>query len=201
MTKLTSRRISLIVSLLILLIVLVWGGIAANQRLTRLQRQIDVEWSAIDNEYQRLADYGSRLAQTASAIPDFDPSAITGIGQAQTVARQIKLDPKRTPIDAGKLEKFDQAQAMLSKALFHVVAWRFRHPEIKLTSDFRNATAQLMDLQTNISIVRNRFNEATLNYNDAVHRFPDSIYAAAFGFNALPTFPLEGSNSASVSSR
>ena len=60
---------------------------------------------------------------------------------------------------------------------------------------------QLMNLQTNIAIVRNRFNEAALIYNEILHRFPDSIYAATFGFNSLPSFPRELSNNASVTSR
>src|SRR6516225_2385576 len=117
MIRLIFLRIGHII-VTVILIALVWGGVAARQ----LQRQIDVEWAATDTEYQRRAEFASHLAQTASAIPKFDPTAINGIGQAQTAVQQIKLDPKQPPIDAGKLEEFDQAQATLTKSLFHVVA-------------------------------------------------------------------------------
>lgn len=186
-TKITRRNI-VVISLILISVVLAWEGNVTYKRLALLDKLVATEWSATDKAYQYRADLSSDLVKAAASTPGFDRVAINELVSARAETKKLKLDPGQPPADASQLDKYDHAQAVLTQSLFHVVAMPLFRRDMKVSSDFRNLAARLTNLETNISIARNRFNGAGQTYDETVRRFPSALFAFAFGFRERPYF-------------
>ncbi len=171
------------------LAIIVWQGVVTHERLTVLEKLVDVAWADTDNSYQYRADLVPQFVKAASATPNFDSSATATLLQAQAEVEKFRLDPKQVPTDSSRLNQYDQAQTVLTKSLFHVVAVPMIHHDVKVTTDFRNLTGRLINIQTNVAVARNRFIGAAQTYDQYVQGFPGVLYASAFGFKATAYFP------------
>ncbi len=194
MKNILSRKGIALICLTLVALVLVWEGIVTHQRLAVLEKLVATEWANTDKAYQYRADLVPQLLKAASVTPNFDSAATNDLLHAQAEVEKLKLDPTQVPTDASLLSKYDQAQAVLTNSLFHVDAVPMVHRDVKVTADFRNLASQVLNIQTNVSVARNRFNGAAQTYDQYVHGFPDVLYATAFGFKSRPYFPQEGGN-------
>ena len=72
-----------------------------------------------------------------------------------------------------------------------------KYPELKSDQNFRDLQAQLEGTENRIAVARNRFIEATREYNTLVRSFPNNLTAMVFGYKVKPTFTVE--NEAEIS--
>src|SRR6058998_3925815 len=179
------------VVLAILLFILVVAALAIGgsyNRLVGLQQKVDQSWAQVQNVYQRRADLIPNLVNTVQGAANFEKSTLTEVTNARASVGRVQIDPNHAPVDAAKLQEFQQAQGQLSNALSRLLVVSERYPELRATQNFQNLQAQLEGTENRISVERGNFNTAVQEYNTALERFPTNMLNKMFGFKARPYF-------------
>src|SRR5436309_12176190 len=169
---------------IILFLVLVGGCAVAvsYNRLVGLQQKVDQSWAQVQNVYQRRADLIPNLVNTVQGAANFEKSTLTEVTNARASVGRVQIDPNHAPVDAAKLQEFQQAQGQLSNALSRLLVVSERYPELKANQNFLSLQAQLEGSETRISVERGNFTTAVQNYNTAVRSVPANFVAGSFGF-------------------
>jgi len=93
------------------------------------------------------------------------------------------MSPNAAPADPAQLAQFEQAQGQLRLRTLPVVGPSSSViADLKANGNFQMLQAQLEGTENRIAVERGRFNDAALDYNSAIKRFPAVFFAAAFGF-------------------
>src|SRR5438045_5287903 len=175
---------------IVLFVLLVGGcGVAASyNRLVGLQQKVDHSWAQVQNVYQRRADLIPNLVNTVQGAANFEKSTLTEVTNARASVGRVQIDPNHAPVDAAKLQEFQQAQGQLSNALSRLLVVSERYPELRATENFQNLQAQLEGTENRISVERGNFNAAVQEYNTVVRTFPTNLFAGMLGFQSRPFF-------------
>src|SRR2546421_2229559 len=183
------------VGAILLFIVLVGGcAVAASyNRLVPLQQKVDQSWAQVQNVYQRRADLIPNLVNTVQGAANFEKSTLTEVTNARASVGRVQIDPNHAPVDAAKLQEYQQAQGQLSAALSRLLVVSERYPELKATQNFRDLQAQLEGTENRIAVERMRFNDAARAFNTKRNSFPTVVLAGFFGdrFREKPYFRAE----------
>src|SRR6266568_5657356 len=172
-----------------LVVALFFGG--TYNRLVKLQANVDQSWAQVQNVYQRRADLIPNLVNTVQGAANFEKSTLTEVTNARASVGRVQIDANHAPVDAAKLQEFQQAQGQLSAALSRLLVVSERYPELRATQNFQNLQAQLEGTENRISVERGNFNTAVQDYNTAVRTFPTNLFAGMFGFQQRPFFEAQ----------
>jgi LemA protein len=162
-----------------------WG---TYNRLVTLEQNVNKKWADVQTVYQRRADLIPNLVNTVGGAANFEKSTLTEVTNARASVGRVQLDPNKAPTDAAQLEEFQRAQGQLSNALSRLLVVSERYPELRATRNFQELQAQLEGTENRISVERNNFNTAVLDYNTALKRFPTNFVGGMFGFKERPFF-------------
>ncbi len=165
------------------------GGCNTYNNLVVKDEGVNQAWGNVQSAYQRRADLVPQLVNTVKGVAEFEKSTITAVVEARSKATSIQIDPSN--ITPAQLKQFQQAQSGLSSSLSRLLATFERYPELKATANFRDLQTQLEGTENRIKVERDRFNEASTNYNISVRKFPAAIWAGIFGFGQRPQFEAE----------
>lgn len=170
------------------------SGCGYNGMVNR-EEAIDGKWAQVENQYQRRADLIPNLVETVKGAADFEKGTLESVIEARSNATSIKVDPKSMTQE--DLDKFQAAQDKLSGALSRLMVVVERYPELKATQAFQDLMIQLEGTENRISVERKNFNDAVLDYNAFIRRFPNNITASIFGFEKRAYFKAaEGADQA-----
>src|SRR5437899_2065200 len=165
-----------------------WG---TYNRLVTLDQNVNKKWGDVQTVYQRRADLIPNLVNTVQGAANFEKSTLTEVTNARASVGRVQIDPNHAPVDATKLQEFQQAQGQLSAALSRLLVVSERYPELRATQNFQNLQAQLEGTENRISVERGNFNTAVQDYNTAVRTFPTNLFAGMFGFQPRPFFEAQ----------
>src|ERR1700719_704003 len=167
------------------------GLMGSYNRLVKLQQSVDQSWAQVQNVYQRRADLIPNLVNTVQGAANFEKSTLTEVTNARASVGRVQIDPNHAPVDAAKLQEFQQAQGQLSNALSRLLVVSERYPELRATQNFQNLQAQLEGTENRISVERGNFNTAVQEYNTAVRTFPTNLFAGMRGFQPRTFFAAQ----------
>jgi len=153
------------------------------------EEAIDGKWAQVENQYQRRADLIPNLVETVKGAADFEKGTLESVIEARSNATSIKLDAK--DLTQENLDKFQAAQDQLSGALSRLMVVVERYPELKATQAFQDLMVQLEGTENRISVERKNFNDAVMDYNSFIRRFPNNITASIFGFEKRAYFKAQ----------
>jgi LemA protein len=187
--KTSFRRICL-AGLTVLLIPLL-SGCGYNQMI-QLDEGVTSQWAQVENAYQRRADLIPNLVATVKGYAEYEQETLTKVIEARSKATSININAEN--LDEGMLQQFQQAQDELSSALSRLLVVLERYPDLKANQNFLDLQAQLEGTENRIAVERQKFNTATMEYNQYIRKFPQLIVAKIFGFDKKAYFEArEGS--------
>lgn len=157
--------------------------------LVEKQQNVDQAWAQVENQYQRRADLIPNLVNTVKGYSTHEEETLVKVTEARAKATSITLSAD--DLTEENLAKYQQAQNELSGALKSLLAVTEAYPDLKANENFLNLQAQLEGTENRISTERQRYTEAVKDYNTAIKKFPTTIYAGWFGFEAKPQFKAE----------
>ena len=178
----------LIKYLIVLLAVLPLTSCNYNS-LVEKQQNVDQAWAQVENQYQRRADLIPNLVNTVKGYSTHESETFEKVTLARAKATSITIDADNLTED--NLAKFQAAQNELSQALKSLLAVTEAYPDLKANENFMNLQTQLEGTENRIATERMRYTEAVRDYNTAIKKFPTTIYAGWFGFDAKPQFKAE----------
>ena len=157
--------------------------------LVEKQQGVDQAWAQVENQYQRRADLIPNLVNTVKGYATHEEATLTKVTEARAKATSITLSAD--DLTEENLAKYQQAQNELSGALKSLLAVSEAYPDLKANENFLNLQAQLEGTENRIATERMRYTEVVRDYNTAIKKFPTTIYAGWFGFDAKPQFKAE----------
>ena len=157
--------------------------------LVEKQQNVDQAWAQVENQYQRRADLIPNLVNTVKGYSTHESETFEKVTLARAKATSITIDADN--LTEENLAKFQAAQNELSQALKSLLAVTEAYPDLKANENFMNLQTQLEGTENRIATERMRYTEAVRDYNTAIKKFPTTIYAGWFGFDAKPQFKAE----------
>ena len=152
--------------------------------------QVKAAWSEVVNQYQRRADLIPNLVATVKGFAAQEQAVLIGVTNARAKATSVQVTPE-TVNDPKALQQFSQAQGELTSALSRLLVVVENYPQLKSDKNFQELQAQLEGTENRIAVARNRFIQATQQYNTTVRSFPTNLTAMVFGHKEKPQFTVE----------
>src|SRR5581483_5985389 len=147
--------------------------VAMFNRLVRLRNRSENAWAQVDVQLRKRYDLIPNLVETVKGYAAHERETFEAVTQAQGVAQQA------------------QAENMLTAALGRLFAVAEAYPQLRATENFQQLQAQLSDVEQNIAVARQVYNDTVLSYENALETVPTSIIAGLFNFRPREYFQTE----------
>ena len=150
-------------------------------RLVRLRNRSENSWAQVDaSSLRRRYDLIPNLVEAVKGYAAHERATFDEVTEARTRAQQ-----------AEGVEEQAQAENVLTAALGRLFAVAEAYPELRATENFQQLQAQLADVEQNIVISRQVYNDAVLSYENALETVPTNIVAGVFNFRPREYFETE----------
>jgi len=173
----------LIVVIVVVLVVLFWG-VGAYNRLVSLQNQVKNAFSQIDVQLKRRYDLIPNLVETAKGYMKHERETLEAVIAARNQAVNANAKAAADPSDTGAVRQMASAEGMLSATLGKMFALSESYPELKANENMMQLTEELTSTENRIAFARQAYNDGVMQYNTSREQFPGSIIAGMFAFKA-----------------
>ena len=168
--------IAVVAILIILLVVLV----GMFNKLVRLRNRAENAWAQVDVQLRKRYDLVPNLVETVKGYAAHERGTFEAVTQARTAAEQ-----------AQGVQQQAEAENMLTAALGRLFAVAEAYPQLRATENFQQLQSQLADVESNIAVARQVYNDTVLSYDNALQTVPTNIIAGIFNFNPREYFEVE----------
>ncbi len=175
--------------LIILALILFFGGCNAYNGLVDKQQNVENTWAKVQSAYQRRADLIPNLVNTVKGYAEFEKSTLTEVVNARAKATSVNIDANN--LNAESMKQFQDAQGGLTSALSRLLVTVEKYPDLKANQNFLELQSQLEGTENRIKVARDEFNESVKSYNVKVKKFPTNLFAGIFGFKSRPYFEAD----------
>ncbi len=168
--------------IIILVVVVILIAVFVGIYNTMIQKQADVQnaWSQVENQYQRRADLIPNLVETVKGITKQELTVFTEVtdSRSQWAAAQTR-------------DQQIAAANQMDGALGRLIAVAEAYPELKSNENFLGLQTQLEGTENRIAVERGRYNDKVTDFNKYLRVWPNSMFAAMFGFTEEELFKAE----------
>jgi LemA protein len=169
-----------LIVLVVVILLLALAVVVIYNRLVRLRNRSENSWAQVDVQLRRRYDLIPNLVETVKGYASHERATFDEVTEARTRAQQAE----------GVAEQA-QAENVLTAALGRLFAVAEAYPELRATENFQQLQAQLADVEQNIVVARQVYNDAVLSYENALETVPTNIVAGVFDFRPREYFETE----------
>jgi LemA protein len=168
-----------IITVVVLAAIALWLVLGYN-RLVRLRNRTQNAWSQVDVQLKRRYDLVPNLVETVKGYATHEQSTFQAVVEARNAAQAATTVGGQAA-----------AESMLTGALRQLFALAEAYPDLKASDNFRHLQTQLAEVEGDITVARQIYNDTTLTYNNAVETIPTNIIASLTGFQRGEFFEVE----------
>ena len=169
----------------VILLILIMLGITTRNSLVSKEEKIKLQWSEVQNTYQRRLDLIPNLVNVVKGVSDFEQTTLENIATARAKALTGLSNDE---ITSENYQNQKQLQDSLAAAANRMIILIEKYPTLKGTAAYSGLQTQLEGTERRIKVARNDFNAAVAGYNKKVRSFPSNIFAGLFGFKMKAGF-------------
>lgn len=179
----------LIAAIVFGLIVMFGGFWACNKRnsFVGLREDAKAQWQQVESQYQRRLDLIPNIVASVKGEANFEKSTLEAVVNARASATQVKVN--LDDINEASIAKYKAAQGELSNALGRLLMVTENYPNLKANQAFADLRVELEGCENRIATERQKYNNASRDYNKAIQMFPGSLLAG--GFSPMAYFEAE----------
>lgn len=155
---------------LAILVVVALIGVTFFNRITVLENRIKNAWAQIDVQLKRRNDLIPNLLETVKGYATHERELFTKLGEA----RERSLRATTVPEQA-------EASNQVTNALRSVFAVAENYPELKANQNFLALQTELSETEDKIAYARQFYNDAVLQFNNAIQTVPGVFIAGPMG--------------------
>jgi LemA protein len=170
-----------IVVIVIAVVLLLFLLVAMYNRLVRLRNRSENAWAQVDVQLRRRYDLIPNLVEAVKGYAAHERGVFEDVTKARTAAQQ-----------AQGVEQQGQAENALTAAIGRLFAVAEAYPQLRATENFQQLQGQLSEIEQNIAIARQVYNDTVLSYGNALQTVPTSVVAGLFNFRPRAYFEVEG---------
>jgi LemA protein len=159
---------------LIVLTATVFTGCGIN-KIPTYDEQANSAWAQVENQYQRRSDLIPNLVNTVKGFAAQEQETLTAVVEARAKATSMRVDSDILN-NPEALEKYEQAQGSLGRALGRLLMVTENYPDLKSNANFLALQSQLEGTENRIAVARRDFIQAVQAYNTEIRTFPGKIW-------------------------
>jgi LemA protein len=167
-----------IVAIVVILLLVV---VAMYNRLVRLRNRAENAWAQVDVQLRRRYDLIPNLVEAVKGYAAHERETFESVTNARAAAQQAQGVAQQA-----------QAENVLTAALGRLLAVAEAYPQLRATENFQQLQAQLADVEQNIAVARQVYNDTVLTYDNALETVPTNVVAGIFNFRERAYFETEG---------
>ena len=161
--------IIIVAIIVVLLLVLV----AMFNKLVRLRNRAENSWAQVDVQLRKRYDLIPNLVEAVKGYAAHERETFDSVTAARTAAQQA------------------QAENVLTAAIGRLFAVAEAYPQLRATENFQQLQAQLSEVEQQIAVSRQVYNDTVLTYDNALETVPTNVIAGIFNFRAREYFQTE----------
>ena len=169
-----------LIVLVAIVLVLAIAVVVVYNRLVRLRNRTENSWAQIDVQLRRRHDLIPNLVEAVKGYAAHERGTFEAVTNARTAAQQAQGVAQQA-----------EAENMLTAAIGRLFAVAEAYPQLRATENFQQLQAQLSDVEQNIAVSRQVYNDTVLSYDNALETFPTNVIAGLFHFNPREYFQTE----------
>jgi LemA protein len=166
-----------VVAIVVLLLLFLVGMF---NKLVRLRNRAENAWAQVDVQLRKRYDLIPNLVETVKGYAAHERGTFEAVTNARTAAQQ-----------AQGVQQQAEAENVLTAALGRLFAVAEAYPQLRATENFQQLQAQLSDVEQNIAVSRQVYNDTVLSYDNALETVPTNVIAGMFHFNPREYFQTE----------
>ena len=161
----------------VLAVALVGYTVKSYNGLVTLKQEVTQKESDIQTTLQRRADLIPNLVNTVKGYASHEESIMKEVSDARAAL-------------VGANNTGDQlaANEQMTSALNRLLAIAENYPDLKANTNFIQLQDELSGTENRITQARRAYNDAVKTYNTKIPRFPTSLIAGNFNFEAFDYF-------------
>lgn len=169
-----AGAIAVVVALVLIVIATTYNGFVNRST------EVDNQWAQVQVQLQRRFDLIPNLVESVKGIFEQEKEVFGRLADARSkYAGAVQSgDP------ASQVEAAGQLESALARLLVVVE----NYPQLRSQANVSQLMDELSGTENRISVARQRFNNATTDYNRSVRRFPSNVIAGMFSFDQRPLF-------------
>jgi LemA protein len=181
-------RGGLIAVVIVAVLVLFVGGclVGNYNRLVTGREAVNQSWAQVNNQLQRRNDLIGNLVETVKGTAAQEQQVFGQIADARAAMAGAKT-PAQT---AEAAQRMDQA---LGPGLGRLMVVVENYPQLRSNEAFMQLMDELAGTENRLAVERMRYNQQVQSYNVSIKTFPQTLYAAAFGFKESPYYEIQES--------
>jgi LemA protein len=162
---------------------------AIYNRLVMLRNRYLNAYSQIDIQLKRRHDLIPNLVESVKGYMAHERQTLQNVIQARNVAARVlaSTDP-RSPAAIASLAG---AESQLVGALHQFTAVQEAYPNLKADQNSRQLMEELETTENRVAFARQAYNDDVMLYNTDRQKFPNNLFAGAFGFTEAALFQIE----------
>lgn len=161
----------------VLVVLLVGYTVSSYNGLVTLRQEVTQKDSDIQTTLQRRADLIPNLVNTVKGYASHEESIMKEVSDA----RAALVGAKDTGAQLA-------ANDRMTSALNRLLAIAENYPDLKANTNFIQLQDELAGTENRITQARRAYNDAVKTYNTKIQRFPTSLIAEIFNFDAFEYF-------------
>ncbi len=163
----------------LVLVVALLTVLACYNSLAHMKQQVRSAWAAMDAQLKQRYDVLVDLVTIIQAAGAADRTGIAAVVSAKHQAA-VAFNPPQLA----------KAEGALSAAVRSVLGVADSEPELVRNDRYLEVCERLTAIESQIDLACAAYNDAVLEFDFAVHSFPNSITARAFGFVPQHAFTI-----------
>jgi LemA protein len=167
----------IIIGVLVLLLAIVVG---MYNKLVTLRNRCENAWAQVDVQLKKRHDLIPNLVDAVKGYAAHERQVFEEVTQARTNAMQ-----------AQGVQAQGAAEGILGAAIGRLFAIAEAYPELRATENFQQLQTQLTEVEGDIAVSRQVYNDTVLSYENALETIPTSIIAGIFNFKPREYFEVE----------
>ncbi|MFB6174905.1 MAG: LemA family protein [Candidatus Nanohalobium sp.] len=139
-------------------------------RIVKLENRVDNSWAQIDVQLKKRADLVPNLQETVEGYMEHEKEVMEKVSESRE-----KMINAQSPEEEAKAGN-EMGQAL--KSLFAVAE---NYPDLKASENFQQLQEELSSIENKIAYSRQHYNDAVMEYNNAIETFPAVMFANMLG--------------------
>lgn len=180
------------------ILVLLLGGCTTYNSMVTKEEAVDQSWADVQASYQRRFDLIPNLVNTVKGYAAHESQTLQNVTDAR-VGLAAKGDSLQQMADGmgsfsgpdSKGPDMSQLQNLNRQMGLYINAVHEAYPDLKANINFLDLQKQLESTENRINQERNMYNNAVKEYNVAIRKFPNNIFAGICGFDKKSPFAAE----------
>jgi len=162
----------------VIVVVALWAVTLYNNLVAMVQRT-----------NQAFADIDVQLRQRHDLIPNL-VEAVKGYAGHEHGTLEAVVKARNAAISAQGPDQKVAAENMLTGVLRQLFALAESYPDLKASANFMQLQTELGDIENKLAASRRFYNNAVSEYNSGIQQFPAVLFASSFGFGLKQFFDL-----------